>query len=159
MAVDMFLKLDGVKGEAHGHGHKDEIDVLAFSWGMSNAHSHIGSGHGAGKVNIQDISFTHYIDTASSKLLLSVAQGDHIKEGTLTVRKQAGGKPVDYLKIKITDVFVTSVSTGGSGGEDRLTENFTLAFNKVEVTYTAQDEKGGGKAGTPFTWNVKENKK
>ena len=159
MAVDMFLKIDDIKGEAHGHGHKDEIDILAFSWGLSNSSSHIGGGHGAGKVNVQDISFTHYIDTASTKLLLHAAQGSHIKEALLTVRKAGGVKGVDYLKIKLTDVMVTSVSTGGSGGEDRLTENVTLAFNKVEVTYTAQDEKGAGKPGTPFTWNVKENKK
>ena len=36
---------------------------------------------------------------------------------TLTVRK-AGKKPLEYLIIKMNKVMVTSVSTGGSGGED-----------------------------------------
>lgn len=159
MAVDMFLKLDGIKGEALGDGHKEEIDILAWSWGLSNNTSGTGGGHGAGKVNVHDISYTHYVDSSSCKLMLAVCQGDHIKEGTLVVRKHGGTKPVEYIKIKMTDIMVSSLSTGGSGGEDRLTENVTLSFNKIEVTYSAQDEKGAGKPGTPFTWDIKVNKK
>ena len=34
MAVDMFLKIDGIKGESKDSKHKDEIDVLAWSWGL-----------------------------------------------------------------------------------------------------------------------------
>ena len=36
------------------------------------------------------------------------------------------------------EVLVTSVSTGGSGGEDRLTENVTLNFAEFKVEYTPQ---------------------
>ena len=44
MAVDMFLKIAGIKGEsADGSTHKDEIDVLAWSWGMSQSGTaHLG---------------------------------------------------------------------------------------------------------------------
>ena len=35
MAVDYFLKVDGIPGESADAKHKDEIDVLAFSWGVS----------------------------------------------------------------------------------------------------------------------------
>ncbi len=51
----------------------------------------------------------------------------------LVVRK-AGEKPVEYIKIKMEEVLITSISTGGSGGEDRLTENVTLNFSKVSST-------------------------
>ena len=45
MAVDMFLKLDGVNGESKDKTHKLDIDVLAWSWGMSNSGSaHQGRG-------------------------------------------------------------------------------------------------------------------
>ena len=33
--VNMFLKIDDVKGESRDDKHKDEIDVLAWSWGMT----------------------------------------------------------------------------------------------------------------------------
>ena len=39
MAVDMFLKLGDIKGEAQDKTHKEEIDVLAWSWGASNSGS------------------------------------------------------------------------------------------------------------------------
>ena len=34
MAVDMFMKIDDIKGESVDKTHKDEIDVLAWSWGV-----------------------------------------------------------------------------------------------------------------------------
>jgi type VI secretion system secreted protein Hcp len=37
MAVDFFLKLDGIPGESKDKAHKGEIDVLAWSWGMSQS--------------------------------------------------------------------------------------------------------------------------
>ena len=42
---------------------------------------------------------------------------------------------------------VTSVSTGGSGGEDRLTENVSLNFAKVKFEYTAAVQDGAAKEG------------
>ncbi len=33
MAVDMFLKLTDIEGEAQDKTHEKEIDVLAWSWG------------------------------------------------------------------------------------------------------------------------------
>ena len=35
MAVDMFLKIDGVTGESTDAGHKDEIDLLSYTWAES----------------------------------------------------------------------------------------------------------------------------
>jgi type VI secretion system secreted protein Hcp len=142
MAVDMFIKIDTVDGESKDKVHKKEIDVLAWSWGLSNSGSaHVGGGAGAGKVNVQDISFTKWVDSSTPKLLLACCDGKHFANATLVVRK-AGEKPVEYIKIKIEEVLITSISTGGSGGEDRLTENVTLNFAKVSVDYVPQDEKG-----------------
>src|SRR5262245_29998529 len=135
MAVDMFLSLDGIKGESKDHKHKDTIDVLAWSWGISNAGTfHQGSGGGSGKANFQDISFTKYIDKATANLMYACASGKHIKKGTLTVRK-AGEKPLEYLKYELENILVSSVSAGGSGGEERLTENVTLNFGVVKLAY------------------------
>ena len=76
------------------------------------------------------------------------------------VRKAGGDNPVEYLKIKMTDVLITSVSTGGSGGEDRLTENVTLNFAKVNSEYQPQKKDGSKDGGPiPFGWDIEENKK
>jgi type VI secretion system secreted protein Hcp len=157
MAVDMFIKIDTVDGESRDKVHKKEIDVLAWSWGISNSGSaHVGGGAGAGKANIQDISFTKWVDSATPKLALACCDGKHFANATLVVRK-AGEKPVEYLKIKIEEVLITSISTGGSGGEDRLTENVTLNFAKVSLDYVPQDEKGAAGTAIPMAWSIAEN--
>lgn len=159
MAVDMFIKIGDIKGEARDATHKGTIDVLAWSWGISNSGSaHVGGGAGAGKCNVQDVSFTKYVDLSSCKLLTAACNGKHYPEALLTVRK-AGENPLEYLKIKMTDVLITSVSTGGSGGEDRLTENVTLNFAKVAVDYVSQTEKGAEGDKGSMTWNIVENVK
>ncbi len=75
MAVDMFLKLGDIKGESRDDKHKDSIDVLSWSWGMSQTGTtHLGSGGGAGKVAVQDATFTKFVDAASPNLHARVLQ-------------------------------------------------------------------------------------
>jgi type VI secretion system secreted protein Hcp len=159
MAVDMFIKIGDLKGEAKDKGHGGEIDVLAWSWGASNSgNAHMGGGQGAGKVNVQDLSFTKYIDKSTPDLMLYCCNGKHIPEAKLTVRK-AGETPLEYLTITMNDLIVTSVSTGGSGSEDRLTENVTLNFAKVKVNYVEQTEKGAAGAKPQMGWDIAANVK
>ena len=157
MAVDQFLLLDKVPGEAQDKDKKGEIDILAWSWGMSqNGTTHMGSGSGAGKVNVQDISITKYVDLASTVLMQKCTVGEHIASGTLTVRK-AGGEQIEYIVIELTDIIVTSISTGGSGGEDRLTENVTLNFGEYKIVYTEQSPDGAAGKKPEFAYNIAEN--
>ena len=157
MAVDMFFKIGDIKGESKDGTHGEEIDVLAWSWGMSQSGTtHLGTGSGAGKVNVQDISFTKWIDKSSAPLMQACAQGTHIPTAKLTVRK-AGDKPLEYYIVHLADVHVASVSTGGSGGEDRLTENVTLNFGQVKIEYFAQDATGVGQQAGTFKWNIPSN--
>ncbi|WAK00359.1 Hcp family type VI secretion system effector [Methylobacter sp. YRD-M1] len=160
MAVDMFIKIGDLKGESRDKTHKDEIDVLAWSWGMSQSGTtHTGGGGGAGKVSVQDISFTKWVDKASAPLMMACCTGKHFDDATLVVRK-AGDTPLEYIVIKLTEVIVTSVSTGGSGGEDRLTENVTLNFAKFEYAYQPQNEKGAKDGGViEAKFNIAENVK
>lgn len=159
MAVDMFIKIGALEGEAKDKAHGKEIDVLAWSWGASNSGSaHIGGGMGAGKVNVQDLSFTKYIDKSSPDLMLACCNGKHFPEAKLIVRK-AGENPLEYLTITLKDVIVTSVSTGGSGGEDRLTENVTLNFAKVQLNYVEQTATGAPGAKPQMGWDIAANTK
>jgi type VI secretion system secreted protein Hcp len=159
MAVDMFMKIDTVDGESKDKVHKKDIDVLAWSWGMSNSGSaHVGGGAGMGKVNIQDLSFTKYTDSSSPVLALACCNGTHYKDATLVVRK-AGGTPVEYIKIKLEEVLISAIATGGSGGEDRLTENVILNFGKVSMDYTPQDDKGAALTAIPMAWDITANSK
>jgi type VI secretion system secreted protein Hcp len=158
VAVDMFLKFTPtVKGESKDSKHKDEIDILSFSWGASNSGTtHQGGGGGSGKANIQDLSVTKFTDLSSTSLHLACWNGKHLDEAVLYARK-AGEKPLEYLTITMNEVLITSISTGGSGGEDRFTENVTLNFAKVKVEYKEQSDTGGAGASPQSKWNIAAN--
>lgn len=157
MAVDMFLKIDSIKGESQDDKHKGEIEVLSWNWGVvQTGTTHIASGGGAGKASVEDISITKYLDRASPILLKHCLSGIHIKEALLTVRK-AGGKPLEYVKMKMKDAIISSVRTGGAGREEQLTETLSINFANVEFEYVPQKADGSGDASIPITWNIAKN--
>jgi type VI secretion system secreted protein Hcp len=146
MAVDSFLKLGDLKGEAPVKGFEEQIQLLSWAWGMrQGGTTHHGTGGGSGKVSVGNLTFTHYVDAATPGLILACCNGKHFDEATLTMRK-AGEKPLDYLIIKIKEIIVTSVDHSGGGG-DQIVESFELNFASFEVVYQPQDNKGAKKGG------------
>jgi type VI secretion system secreted protein Hcp len=158
MAVDMFLKIDDIKGESIDATYGGAIKVLSWSWGMSQSGStHSGTGSGSGKVAVQDISITKPLDKSTPNLIKMCCSGTHFKSATLIVRKAGGKKPVDYLKIEMTNGIISSLSTGGSGGEDEITEQVTLNFGAFKLEYKPQTGDGAGDAAIPAKWDIAKN--
>lgn len=159
MAVDYFLKIDGIEGESTDDKHKNEIDILSWSWGETQSGSHAyGGGGGAGKVNMQDFSFAMNVNKASPKLLLACANGEHIKQALLVCRK-AGKEQQEYLKVKFSDLLVSSFQTGGSTGEVVPVDQISLNFAKIEYEYYPQKKDGSLDAKVVTGWDLKANKK
>jgi len=157
MAVDMFLKLDGIKGEAQDSKHKGEIDITSWSWGLSQTGAFgTGGGGGTAKVSVHDASITKYVDTATCDLLLDCSNGKHIATGNVTFRK-AGENPLEYMKIKLTDIIVSSVQHSGAG--ELTSESVSLNFAKFEIEYYQQNEDGSGTKAGNMGWDVKGNTK
>src|SRR5271165_6322595 len=140
MAVDYFLKLDGIDGESKDHKHQDWIEIGSFSFGatQTGTFSAMGGG-GAGKVSMQDFHFTIPTQCASPKLLLTCAKGEHIKSAILTCRK-AGSKQQEFLKYTFTDLLVSSFQTGGSS--ETPMDQISMNFAKIEVEYKEQKPDG-----------------
>ena len=153
-ATDMFLKLGDIKGESLDDKHKGEIDVLAWSWGESDntAASRKSKAGRTAPDCIQDLSLTKFVDRATPDIIMDAVLGQIINQGTLTLRRAGGKEQQDYLTLTLTEVTISAYSTGGSLGEDRLTENVTLHFQKMEGTYRQQQQDGS--LGPPITWTV-----
>lgn len=153
-AQQVYLHIDGIEGEATDKAHENWIEVLAWSWGMSNSNTtHTGTGGGAGVTSVQDLSVTKYIDKATTALMLKAMNGAHIAEATLEVWEDCCDAPYKVLAITMTNVLVTSVSTGGSNAESRFTENITLNFATLRVEYTPADQSGT----TSMGWDIPSN--
>jgi type VI secretion system secreted protein Hcp len=156
--VDYYLKIDGIEGEAADSKHKNEIDIESWSWGATQSGSHAyGGGGGAGKVAMQDFHFTMRVNKSSPKLLLACASGQHIKAALLTCRK-AGKEQQEYMKVKFTDLLISSFQTGGSGGDVVPVDQISLNFAKIEYEYYPQKEDGTLGSKIPVHWDLKQNK-
>jgi type VI secretion system secreted protein Hcp len=141
--VDYFLKIEGVDGESTDDKHKKEIELESFSWGETNSGTagH-GAGAGAGKVAPQDFHIVKRVDKASPKLFIACATGEHFKKAVLVARK-AGKEQQEYLKLTFEELIVSSYQLGGSAGSDVVpTEQVSLNFGKLEVSYKPQKPDG-----------------
>jgi len=157
MAVDFFLKLGDISGESKDHAYEGWIEVLAWSWGMSQSGTmHTGTGGGTGKVSVQDFSITKYVDKSTPNIMQKCCTGKHYPTAEFVARK-AGDKPLDYVKLKMKEVIVTSATTGGSQGEEQVTENVTLNFAQYEYQYTPQSESGAGAGAITQTFDIRRN--
>ena len=161
MAVDYFLKIDGIEGESRDAKHKGEIEVLSFSWGETHPASHGGGGGGgggAGKVSMQDFQVAALVTKASPKLMLACASGQHLKQAVMTARK-AGKNQQEFLVYKFTDLLVSSYQTGGSaGGDVAPMDQISFNFGTIEIEYRAQRADGSLDPGITAGWNLKQNK-
>jgi type VI secretion system secreted protein Hcp len=159
MAVDMFLMLDGIKGESSDSKHKGEIDIQSFSWGMAQTGSgHRGTGSGTGKVDVNDISIVKVVDKSSPTLMLACANGKHIAKGKITLRK-AGENPLDYLTIDLENILVSNYQTNGVNTADVHTESISLNFVKVKLEYWTQTDKGAKGENANFSWDIAQHMK
>lgn len=160
MAIDAFLKLEGVKGESVDKAHPGTIDVMSWSWGVSQeGSSHRGTGGGAGKVNVQDFNITKFVDRATPVLIQACCTGQHYDKAELFVRK-AGGEPLDYLVFTLEDVLISSVTTSGNNGDEVVLETIGFNFGRVKVAYQPQNAKGGKEGGAiEAGYNIATNEK
>jgi type VI secretion system secreted protein Hcp len=150
MSSDASIKFDGVDGEAVKPA--GEIEVLSWNWGVSQPPGPAGGGSGKGKAIPGDFHFVHLYDKASPVLAKKCVSGTHFKDAKLTARKAGEGQQ-DFLVVTMKEVFITSVSPGGSHGGEIL-EQVTCSYKDVEFAYKPQDDKGGLGGEVKFGWDV-----
>lgn len=153
----VFVKIPDIMGESMSPGHEGEIDIVRWTWGAlvkidirnnPTRPPKIGKSIGSMEMNL-----TKEVDSTSADLFLACANGKHYPIVEITMVKSTTNE--DIYRLILTDVRITSYNVGGSGGEDRLTEEVTLNFEEVQATYLPQ--KADGSNGTPqeLGWDVK----
>ncbi len=123
-----------------------EIEIFEWTWSMNNpAPFRMGEDDAAKQTNINPIVVHKVFDKASTTLMSYCANGRKIEEGTITCRKHGGerDRPVEYLKIKLSDVKVDDINWVGRNEDPRgIPETVTLSFLVIEVIYDVQRRDG-----------------
>lgn len=161
MAVDIHINIDSIPGMSLVKGFEEQIQVISFGWGMTQTTNFaVSQGGTAGKVNLQDLNFTHLVDKATPKLMAACCTGQHIKSAVLTCCKSGGAAPVPFLKITLTDVLISSVAPSGNTDSDTVVEAVSLAFAEYKIEYQEQDNKGAKKGGPVISgFSIQKNTK
>jgi type VI secretion system secreted protein Hcp len=156
---DIHLKLEGktsgaIRGESNAPAHLGEIEVSAWSWGMSGA-SALGGAGTASRAALSELRITKRVDTASTALMTVMRNNEQIKKAVLTVRKSGSSPPIDYLTVTIERGRLTAFDLGTVAPDaSELVEHLSIAFEKIEIAYSGQDEKGAKKAASTFTADI-----
>lgn len=162
MAVDVYLQIDGIKGESQDSQHKDWIEVTSINWGVQqpkSATASTGGGHTAERAELSDISFSKLADMSSPLLLQNCATGKTIPRAKFEFfRADADGDRVKYYEIELENVLIGMVTPHLGNSTSFLTENVNLKFSKVKWKYTQQKVGGGSGGNTAGGWDLATNK-
>lgn len=161
MAIDVYLQLDGIKGESMDDAHKDWIECSSVHWGIMqprSATASTGGGHTAERVEMTDILFKKVADLASPILMQTCAMGKTLSKAKVEfMRADGNGQRVKYFEIELENVLIGMVTPGIEPG-DILSENVRLKFSKVKWKYTRQKIGGGASGNTAGGWDLSANR-
>jgi type VI secretion system secreted protein Hcp len=158
MAFDIFLKIDGIKGESNDAQHREEIEAESFSWGASQqGTTGAGGGAGVGKASFQDLRVVMSVSRASPQLFLACAQGRHIKTAVLTCRKAGGRDQHDFLRYILSDALVSSYHIEGQAEDGVPVDEVSFKYAQLKIEYRPQKVDGSLGAPVAAGWNLKTN--
>jgi type VI secretion system secreted protein Hcp len=152
-AVSMVLKAGDIRGESAVTKHEGEIDVLAWSWGVAQPNVRVGSA-ATGKAAVNALVITKYVDQASPLLFQDSAQGKVLPQANFVAIRVGGKGNIEFIKIKLENVIVASVSTGKASANDRFTEEVSLVFSAAEYTYVPTKADGSAGAAVTIRWSL-----
>jgi type VI secretion system secreted protein Hcp len=167
---DIYVKFDGgteLQGDSTDTKHMSEIEVSSFVHKITQPKSSSASsagGHTAERTEHGEMLFTKDIDKATSKLLRASSAGTVYPKVTISFYRAYGGKGstatsqqrVDYFKIVLEDVVVSSVSMAVTDGE-LPAETFGLKYGKVVWEYKQHKMDGSSTSTGPAGWDLRKN--
>lgn len=161
MAIDVYLQIDGIKGESQDDKHKDWIECASVNWGLiqpRSATASTGGGHTAERVELEEVTFSKMADLSSPILMQTCAMGKTIPKAKFEfMRADGNGLPIKYFEIDLENVLIGAISPGVEAGSI-LAEHVSLKFSKVKWRYTQQKIGGGGGGSTVGGWDLAANK-
>lgn len=161
MAIDVYLQIDGIKGESQDDKHKDWIEITSAQWGVTqprSATASTGGGHTAERCELRSITLTKLADLSSPILMQTSAAGKTIPKAKLEVfRADGNGDRIKYYEVELDNVLIASVNQAIHEGGG-LQDSVALRFSKIKWRYTQQKINGGSGGNTSGGWDLAANR-
>jgi len=157
MAIDVYLQIDGIKGESMDSGHQDWIEIHSASMGVKQPKSATAStagGHTAERCEHKTIALSKLADLASPILMQYCSMGKTIPKAKLEfMRADGNGTPVKYYEVELENVLIANMDQVIHEGSI-LYDSIGLRFSKVKWKYTKQKIGGGASGNTSGGWDL-----
>ncbi len=151
-AIDLFLLVPNVPGEANDPAHPGWIPVESAAWNHGEAPP--GS---PVKIQFGRVTITKRNDSTSPLLALLAASGQPIKDVKLDVLT-AGSNRLPLLRMKLTNVRVASYATSVLDSAGFGTDSIAFSFETVTWINFKINAQGQSVAGNSACWDVVNNK-
>ena len=165
-ATAIFLKWSdsSIVGDSTNARHPGEVALTSYSQSDSNPVNLVtAGGRGTGRPTCGQITVMKQLDRSSPEFLGKVFEGSRTSASvpvTITFEKSTGGdaSPLQYYKVQLFEVAVTSVTQNDAQGDTIVSETIMLEAAKFRFTFTPQNPDGS--AGTPvvFGWDCLANR-
>jgi len=159
MAIDVYLHIDGIRGESRDSVHKDWMECALVDFG--GVHQPVSAvpsscGHATGRCHHDTIDLYRLSDIASPLLLQYCCAGKTFAKARIEVMRSDGPQRIAYYVVQLEHVLIAGVYPEVSSGTP-MSEYLTLAFGKIRWAY-AQQKVGGGIVGrTVGGWDLTTN--
>jgi type VI secretion system secreted protein Hcp len=161
MAIDVYLQIDGIKGESADSTHQGWIEISSAHWGVTQPRSATAStagGHTAERCEHRNLSISKLADLASPILMQTCSMGRTIPKAKLEfMRADGNGKPVKYYEVELENVLIGSMDQVVHEGSV-LNDSIGLKFARVKWRYTQQKIGGDASGNTSGGWDLSANK-
>jgi type VI secretion system secreted protein Hcp len=161
MAIDVYLHIEGIKGESTDTTHAGWIECTSSQWGVSQPKSatiSTSGGHTAERCDMRSISITKLADLASPVLMQNCAAGRTFPKARIEfLRADGQGERIKYYEVELENVLIGAVNQSIHEG-NFLQDSVSLKFSKVRWKYTQQRIAGGASGNTSGGWNLATNR-
>lgn len=161
MALDAFVKIDGIPGETTDDGHKEWIQVRQIEHIMSQKASPStvdAGGITAAKPEHQPLRIRKFIDKASPVLAEQCASGKHIPTVTIEFMRSSGNTRVKFMKIDLAEAIVSKIEQDGKeAGDDVPSEWVSFSYGKIKWSYITHSRSGDPGGTVPGGWDLTKN--
>ena len=164
MAVEMFLRIDGITGGSKNFYHKGWSDMSSWKWGMASTRTAAQATTSAA-TSFNQISLIKPVGMDSAAIMSLYAEGRIAAKGEINVvpvvtKREA---QVKYVSILMEDLMIKSIDVGGSVDDNQITETITLLFGKIKFDFNQYGDAGPDTAAAEsvshsFAWNVEQNR-
>jgi type VI secretion system secreted protein Hcp len=160
MAVDIYLKIDGVDGESTDDKHQKWVEIHSYKHRVSQPVSGASAtgGRTGGRADFGNLEIFKTIDNATPDLNIKCAKGEHIPKVELELCLATSDKHT-FMKYTLENCIVTSVAPGGCATDEaKPLEAVTFAYGTIKWEYTPIGNDGKPGSTTGRKWSLEKNK-